>query len=194
MKKTIAGFITCLGIIFLQSPVIPQEHPGCFVVDSNGNYRSLPQLCPTVTFDPNAPTGAGGTGGGQAGVLQVPIKSSEGGTPVVDVTFDGSQTFEMLFDTGATGTLITEPMAKALNIQSQGTATVTIADGSQIEVDLGVVKSVKVGNLMVGELIVGIAPAGAEKGLDNRGLLGQDVYGNYDITIKKDVIEFKPRS
>ncbi len=194
MKKSIAFFITFLGIIFQQIPVIPQEHPGCFVVDSNGNYRSLPQLCPQVTFDPNDPTGQSGTEGGQAGVLQVPIKSSEGGTPVVDVTFDGSQTFEMLFDTGATGTLITEPMAKALKIQPQGTATVTVADGSQIEVSLGVVKSVKVGNLIRGELIVGIAPAGAEKGLRNRGLLGQDVYGNYDITIKKDVIEFKPRS
>ncbi len=194
MKKKMVFWLTCLGIIWLQRPVIPQEHPGCFVIDANGRYRNLPQLCPEVTFDPNAPAGAGGTGGGQAGVLQVPIKSNEGGTPVVDVTFDGSQTFEMLFDTGATGTLITEPMAKALKLQSQGTATVTIADGSEIEVNLGVVKSVKVGNLIRGELIVGIAPAGAEKGLRNRGLLGQDVYGNYDITIKKDVIEFKPRS
>jgi predicted aspartyl protease len=194
MKKQIAGLIAGLGIMFAPSPVIPQEHPGCFVVDSNGNYRNLPELCPNVTFDPNVPTGGGATGAGQSGVFQVPIKSSEGGTPVVDVTFDGSQTFEMLFDTGATSTLITSEMAKALKLQTQGTATATIADGSQIQVNLGVVKSIQVGTLRVGEIIVGIAPEGAEKGLRNRGLLGQDVYGSYDITIKKDAIEFKPRS
>lgn len=194
MKKRIAGWLTFLSIIWLQSPVIPQEHPGCFVIDANGRHRNLPQLCPQVTFDPNAPANAGETGGGQGGVLQVPIKTREGGTPVVEVTYNGSKTFEMLFDTGATGTLITEPMAKALNIQPQGTATVTIADGSQIPVNLGLVESIKVGNLMVGKMVVGIAPQGAEKGLRNRGLLGQDVYGGYDIIIKQNVIEFKPRS
>lgn len=192
MQKQIAGSIVFLGIFFLQPTAIPQEHPGCFVIDSSGNYRDLPQLCPSVTLDSDGlPTGSGST---QAGVFQVPIKSREGGTPVVDVTFNGSQTFEMLFDTGATGTLITTPMAEALNVEVQGTAIATIADGSQVEVDVGVVRSVQVGNLMVGEIPVSIVPPGAEVGLRNRGLLGQDVYGSYDYTVKQDVIEFRQPS
>jgi hypothetical protein len=190
MKKTLTSLMTFLGIICLPTPAIPQEYPGCFVIDSSGNYRNLPGLCPSVNFDPSVLP----VGGNVSGVFQVTIKSSEGGTPVVDVTFNGSQTFEMLFDTGATGTLITSEMAQALNLESQGTAIVTIADGSQVEVNIGVVQSVQVGNLMVGEIPVGIAAPGAEEGLKNRGLLGQDVYGNYDITIKQDVIEFRPRS
>lgn len=190
MKKSLTCLMTFLGMFCLQSPAITQEYPGCFIIDSSGNYRNFPELCPSVNFDPTVLP----IGGNSSGVFQVQIKSSEGGTPVVDVTFNGSQTFEMLFDTGATGTLITSEMAQALNVESQGTATVIIADGSQVEVDIGVVKSVQVGNLMVGEIPVGIAPAGAEQGLKNRGLLGQNVYGNYDLTIKQDVIEFRPRS
>ena len=192
MQKRIAGSIAFLGILFLQPTAIPQEYPGCFVIDSSGNYRNLPQLCPNVNLDPDGvPTGSGST---QAGVFQVPIKSREGGTPVVDVTFNGNQTFEMLFDTGATSTLITTTMAEALNVEAQGTATATIADGSQVEVGVGVVQSVQVGNLMAGEIAVGIAPPGAEEGLGNRGLLGQNVYGSYDYTVKQDVIEFRQPS
>lgn len=191
MKKYLTSLMTFWGVILLQTPVISQEYSGCFVIDSSGNYRNLPQLCPnSVNFEPNVLP----LGGNSSELFQVRIKTREGGTPVVDVTFNGSQTFEMLFDTGATGTLITSEMGQALGIQPQGKATATIADGSQIEVDIGLINSVQVGNLMVGEIPVGIAPPGAEQGLRNRGLLGQDVYGTYDITIKQDVIEFRARS
>ena len=191
MKKQIAGVLTFLGIIVLQPTGITQEYPGCFVIDSSGTYRNLAQVCPSsTTFDPNVvPTAPAGTPEVQAGALQVPIKRTEGGTPVVDVIFNGTETFEMLFDTGATGTLITSEMANALNIEPQGTATVTIADGSQVEVDVGVVQSVQVGTLRVGEILVAIAPPALEI-----GLLGQDIYGNFDYTVKQDAIEFQPRS
>lgn len=195
MKKQIAGSIAFLAIVFLQPTAITQEYSGCFVIDSSGNYRQLPQLCPNVNLDPNGlPIPPGEAGESQAGVLQVTIKSREGGTPVVDVIFNGSTTFEMLFDTGATGTLITTEMANALNVEVQGTTIATIADGSQVEVDVGVVKSVQVGNLTVGEIRVGIAPPGAEEGLRGRGLLGQDVYGNYEYSVKQDKIEFREHS
>ncbi|MEB3211436.1 MAG: hypothetical protein VKL39_08770, partial [Leptolyngbyaceae bacterium] len=46
------------------------------------------------------------TGGG---VFRAPIVRRAGGTPVVMVTFNGNQTFEMIVDTGASGTVITQP-------------------------------------------------------------------------------------
>ncbi|MHC5830812.1 MAG: retroviral-like aspartic protease family protein, partial [Nostoc sp.] len=46
-------------------------------------------------------------------VFTAPIKRRIGGTPIVEVTFNGQQKFEMIVDTGASGTVITQEMADA---------------------------------------------------------------------------------
>ena len=48
--------------------------------------------------------------------------------------------------------------------------------------------SIEAGGLAVNNVVVAISPS-----LDI-GLLGQDFFGNKDITIKQDVIEFRSRS
>ncbi|NEQ48027.1 MAG: hypothetical protein F6K00_32645 [Leptolyngbya sp. SIOISBB] len=116
-------------------------------------------------------------------VASIPIVDSLGGIPVVPVTLEGdrsTQQFTMLFDTGASGTLITPAMADAVGVIITGSAMVTVADGRQVEIPIGYVNSLKVGDLVVQNLWVGIG--------GDVALLGQDVYGEYGISIGSNQI------
>ncbi|MDO4929490.1 MAG: retropepsin-like aspartic protease, partial [Corynebacterium sp.] len=67
---------------------------------------------------------------GNPQVFQAKIKRRAGGTPVIDVVFNGNKTFEMILDTGASGTLISQRMATALGVRPVRTVRAGIADGS----------------------------------------------------------------
>jgi predicted aspartyl protease len=124
---------------------------------------------------------------GNQKVFQAKIKRRAGGTPVIDVVFNGNKTFEMIVDTGASGTLITQRMATALGVRRVGTARAGIADGSIVEFPIGVVRSIRVGGAAIQNVEVAIARQ------MEIGLLGHDFFGNYDVKIKKDVVEFYVR-
>ncbi|NJL49692.1 MAG: hypothetical protein HC929_22485, partial [Leptolyngbyaceae cyanobacterium SM2_5_2] len=77
----------------------------------------------TTATEPTSPNGL---------VAQIPIQERRGGTPVVAVTLQGqtgSKTFPMLFDTGATGTLITAAMAQEIGVVVVGETQVKLTDG-----------------------------------------------------------------
>ncbi len=120
--------------------------------------------------------------------FSIPIKGRRGGTPVVEITFNDTQKFDMLFDTGATGTVITPIMASALKLKPTGLTVATIADGSDVFFGLTTINTVEADGRIERKMEVAIAP-------QNRamGLLGQDFYEGYDINIKDDVIEFRLR-
>ena len=122
------------------------------------------------------------------------LKRRVAGIPVVDVIFNGDKSFEMLLDTGASITLITPNMATALSVEPFDTAKTTVASGEEIEVGIARVSSIQAGNLIVGQTEVTIAPEEAEEGLGGMGLLGQNFFGNYDVTIKENFVEFRLRS
>ena len=124
---------------------------------------------------------------GNQKVFQAKIKRRAGGTPVIDVVFNGNKTFEMIVDTGASGTLITQRMATALGVKTVGIARAGIADGSVVEFPIGRVQSIGVGGAQIKNVEVAIA-----KQMEI-GLLGHDFFGNYDVKIKKDVVEFYVR-
>lgn len=124
---------------------------------------------------------------GNPKVFQAKIKRRAGGTPVIDVVFNGDKTFEMIVDTGASGTLITQRMATALGVRPVGIGRAGIADGSVVEFPIGVVRSIRVGGAAIQNVQVAIA-----KQMEI-GLLGHDFFGNYDVKIKKDVVEFYVR-
>ncbi|NEP01602.1 MAG: aspartyl protease [Symploca sp. SIO2E9] len=124
--------------------------------------------------------------GTSPGVFQAPIIRRAAGIPVIEVTFNGTRTFEMLLDTGASGTAITPQMAKALGVLPEGTVLVDTAAG-RIRVFRGRVSSVSTGGIVANNLFVTIHPSLP------LGLLGQDLFGNYDVTIRQDVVEFMPR-
>ncbi|MBW4634059.1 MAG: retroviral-like aspartic protease family protein [Iphinoe sp. HA4291-MV1] len=122
-------------------------------------------------------------------VYTVPIKRRIGGTPIIEVTFNGTQPFEMILDTGASGTVITQKMANSLSVIQVGRAKANTANSKAVEFPIGYVNSIEVGGVKVNRTAVAIAGADLET-----GLLGHDFFGNYDITIKRDVVEFRPQS
>lgn len=110
-------------------------------------------------------------------VAQIPIVGRTGGIPIVPVTLtgnEGTQQVTMLFDTGASGTLITPAMARAVGVLIVGEANVTVADGRQVQIPVGYVDTLEVGGLVIRDLVVGIG--------GDVALLGQDVYGPYGIS------------
>ncbi len=141
------------------------------------------------TSNPGAQPPASGPANpsGNQKVFQAKIKRRAGGTPVIDVVFNGNKTFEMIVDTGASGTLITQRMATALGVKTVGIARAGIADGSVVEFPIGRVQSIGVGGALIRNVEVAIA-----KQMEI-GLLGHDFFGNYDVKIKKDVVEFYVR-
>ncbi len=121
-------------------------------------------------------------------VFTAPIKRRIGGTPIVEVTFNGQQKFEMIVDTGASGTVITQEMANALGIVPVGKAKANTASSRAVEFPVGYVNSMAVGGVIVNKVAVAIAGTELET-----GLLGHDFFGNYDVTIKRNVVEFRPQ-
>jgi predicted aspartyl protease len=121
-------------------------------------------------------------------VITVPIKRRAGRTPVIEVMFNGGQRFEMIVDTGASGTVITQAMADSLGIEPEGEVIADTASAKAVKFPIGKVQSIAVEDAV--ETNVPVAIGGSELDL---GLLGQDFYGKYDVWIKKDVVEFHPR-
>ncbi len=122
-------------------------------------------------------------------VFIAPIKRRIGGTPIVEVTFNNQQQFEMIVDTGASGTVITQKMANALGVSPVGVAKANTASARAVEFPIGYVDSMAVAGVMINRVAVAIAGAELET-----GLLGHDFFGNYDVTIRRDVVEFRPQS
>lgn len=122
-------------------------------------------------------------------VITVPIKRRMGGTPVIEVKFNGNEYFEMIVDTGASGTVITQKMADSLSIVPVGQAKANTASSKAVTFPIGYVNSMEVGEVKVNQIPVAIAGPGLET-----GLLGHDFFGDYDITIKRDVVQFRPHT
>ena len=107
----------------------------------------------------------------------------------MEVTFNNQQKFEMIVDTGASGTVITQEMANALGVVPIGTIKANTASARTVEFPIGYVDSMAVAGVTVNKVTVAIAGSELET-----GLLGHDFFGNYDVTIRRDVIEFSPQS
>ena len=183
MKRLLSGFMAAVGLAFLPVAANAQEHSGCFMLGAGGQMINLNELCGDETGSiESAPVQNTNT----SGVFRLPIKRREGGTPIVDVVFNGNQSFEMLFDTGATGTVITPDMAKALNVKAEAATMVRTAGGTMPN-PVGRVVSARAGKLNIQDLVVIINPH------ITYGLLGQNFYGQYDVAILQDTIELRVR-
>ena len=126
---------------------------------------------------------------GNKEVFIAPIKRRIGGTPIIEVTFNGTQRFEMIVDTGASGTVITKKIAAALGVVPVGKAKANTASAKAVEFPIGYLDSMEVGGMTVSKVPVAIAGTELET-----GLLGHDFFGNYDVTIKRNVVEFRPQT
>ncbi|MBD2329890.1 retroviral-like aspartic protease family protein [Alkalinema sp. FACHB-956] len=115
-------------------------------------------------------------------VYRVAIKYYQGGIPVVDVLFNGKYRFEMMVDTGASGTMITQDMAQALGVETIGSVPAMTPAGST-QFNVGYIKSMAVGGGTIYDFPVAIGPV---------ALLGHDFFGDCDISIKRNqnLVEF----
>ncbi|MDY7023387.1 MAG: retropepsin-like aspartic protease [Cyanobacteriota bacterium] len=181
---SVSAFVILDGV-----SAIAQELPGCFMKDKAGRYVRLNTICqfPDIEFAPPS-TASTTTSSGTPGVYLVPIIRREAGIPVIEVLFNENQTFEMLVDTGASATVITPAMAELLGVVPVGKGRADTPSQRDVEFDIGLVQSITISGARQLNLPVAIAPA------LNLGLLGQDFFSRYDVTIKEDVIEFRERS
>lgn len=177
-SQLLTTIIVTTGIILTSFSSHSQEQSDCFMLDANGNPVSLGDLCP----DNNLQT----PNGSNPGFFSIPIKRRESNLVVVDVIFNGSYTFEMFLDTGASGTVLTPEMAETLKLQPEGTTRVSTAGGI-VTAPLARIKSMAAGGLTANDVLVVVSPH------IPIGLLGQDFFGNYDLTIRENVIEFHER-
>lgn len=158
----------------------------CFLEDANGNAINLEYLC-GGNPDNNSVVPRKRAKAVRNNFIVIPIKRRVGGTPVVEAKFNGEHSFEMLFDTGATITVITESMAQELELEKTGSLPFQTASNNLIYFDTARVSSVQIENKETNNLNIAIAPT------LNIGLLGQDFYGAYDITIRSNTIELTRR-
>ncbi|MGK7898410.1 MAG: TIGR02281 family clan AA aspartic protease [Xenococcus sp. (in: cyanobacteria)] len=189
MQRIFNFLIIPLTVTLFPTITSAQQENGCFMLDAAGNPINLGHLCNnnnsrTQTIKTprrKAPNNR------EADVFSIPIKRREGGTPVIDVQFNKKYTFEMLFDTGASLTIITTPMAKTLKIKPLGTLPFQTASNNRIYFEIGTVSDVNTGGIVSKNLDIAISPS------MDIGLLGQNFYAQYDITIKYGTIEFRRR-
>ncbi|UBF24957.1 retroviral-like aspartic protease family protein [Kovacikia minuta CCNUW1] len=207
MKKSsfrlaaIAGFafITLTPAISIVTQSLPAtaQDESCFMVTSSGRRVNLGKLCGYGTLKPSTtnapgnpaanPNPAATSPNAAANVYQAKIKYRLGKTPVIDVTFNGKQTFEMVVDTGADGTLITGRMASVLRLPMTGVGQFEMADGRTVVMPLARVTSMSVSGAEVRNVEVAVADK------TDIGLLGHDFFDNYDVKIKQQVVEFYRR-
>lgn len=160
---------------------LPATAETCYIVTASGRRVSLGRLCGDTPAVPvRTPVKR------NDGVVSAKIKRRIAATPVIEVSLNGRK-FDMIVDSGASSTLITKEMADALKIRPTRSIQVGIADGSVVNMPLGQLQSVSVNGLTAKNLEVAIADK------MDVGLLGHDFFGEYDLKIKRDVVEFYPR-
>ena len=161
----------------------------CYMLDGNGNSIDLGHLCQSNTTNsrPIIKNTSNQTQSRTNGVHIVPIKYRRSGIPVIDVKFNDKYTFEMMLDTGASEVVITKGMAKRLRVNHTDTILVSTPSSNSFKMPAGYIRSLSVGKLAQKNTYVITSPT------MDMGLLGQSFFSRYDITIKRDVIEFKER-
>ncbi len=120
-------------------------------------------------------------------IYRAAIKYRHHGIPVIDVTFNYGQTFEMIVDTGASGTLITQEMASSLQVTPMGWVDIYVADGRVVTLPTGSITAISVDGATITNVPVVIASSMPI------GLLGHDFFNGFDIKINEDAVEFYPR-
>lgn len=154
-----------------------QTTGNCFMQGNNGELLNLSNIC----------------GGNSSKVrknpktFKVKIKRRLRGVPVIDVIFNKEKTYEMLLDTGASGTVLTIPMAEELGLKPEGYVLVETPSTNVTAFRTTTVNSIKVGTAELKQTKVAVSPT------LSIGLLGQDFVSRYDVTIKQDIIQFQRR-
>lgn len=189
MKKVFSLIFWWIIFSSVALRVRAQDNSTCFMLDGNGKPMDLSYLCQNSSSSTNhssvKPKKLPATK--ISGLHTIPIKNRINGIPVIDVKFNDKYTFAMMLDTGASGIAITREMANTLKVSHHETVIVSTPSSNHVKLSSGYVYSVQVAGLKKTNARVITAPT------MDIGLLGQSFFSNYDLTIKKDVIEFRER-
>lgn len=177
MKSLLVFLTVGMGILFFPSAGNSQ---GCYMINSNGEQTDLSSLC---EGDNNSSSTVKST----PGVFASPIKRRQNGIPVIDVSFNNQETVEMMVDTGASATILPPKVADRLGIEPEGTIRANTPSDRGVEFPAGQVESINAGGAIAQDVVVIIAPA------VSMGLLGQNFFSRYDVSIREDVVEFRDR-
>ncbi len=147
-----------------------------------GLDRSKQKLDRLTNSKPDVTLATGPISEPRRGIYRAAIKYYSGGIPVVDVVFNGAQRFEMMVDTGASGTMITHAMAQQLQVKTVGSVQAATPSGNT-QFEVGYIDSMVVGGGALRAFPVAIGPV---------ALLGNDFFGNCNMSVKRDqnVVEF----
>lgn len=179
LPSTIVVPITVLISLTWAVAMAKGQDAACFMITSSGKVMDLSNLCG------DQPTKATATLA--KGVFQAPIKRRHHGIPVINVNFNGTHTFEMLVDTGASNIVLTPQVAAVVGFTPTGTVKASSATERGVEMALGRIASVEVAGAVLKNPEVTVSPA-----LDI-GLLGENFFKDYDVTVRENVIEFRTR-
>jgi predicted aspartyl protease len=178
MNKSISAVVLAGSFLLFSFTPRSLAQSECFLQGADGQHLDLSRLC----------------GGGSSRnrnkakqVYQLPIQRRVNGIPTVMVVFNDRHHYEMLFDTGASGIVLTDEMAKTMKVKREREVVANTAGGI-VKVYLGRINSVKAGEVSLANPVVGISPQ-----MEGLGLLGQTFFGSYDVTIKQDMIELRYR-
>lgn len=182
MKRIVSAFFLAIAsVTLISSPSNSQQQSGCYLQDIGGRQVDLGYLCG------NDSTSYNNRNFSTPNVFRAKIIGRHGGTPVLAVKFNGQQTYPMLLDTGASLTVINPKMAKALKLKRDGVIRVSTPSHNNIPFHTSRLTSLEAGGFAVRNVKVAISPTLPI------GLLGQNFFGNYDVTIKKEYVEFRSR-
>ena len=188
MKKLFSLFLSTILFNSAATVTHAQNNSTCFMLDADGDRMNLGYLCQSKPKpNPSNWQTPPPQSNSQPGVHIVPIKGRRSGIPVIDVKFNDRYTFEMMLDTGASSIVITRQMAKKLRVNHTESVWVSTPSNDYFKMSSGYVYSVGVAGITQKNSRVITSPS-----LD-MGLLGQSFFNHYDITIKRDVVEFRER-
>ncbi|MGF1489232.1 MAG: TIGR02281 family clan AA aspartic protease [Prochloraceae cyanobacterium] len=179
MKKFLSAFFLAIASVTVISTPTNAQDCQARIYDPNGNRINVDSVCQRNQTRYNSY---------RSRTFRVPIQRRLSGVPLIYVTFNGRQSYPMLLDTGASITTITPAMARDLRVRQEGTIRVNTASSRMVNFATGRIGSVEVGGFGKRNLYVAIS--------NNQlpiGLLGQNFYSEYDITISRDYVEFRPR-
>jgi hypothetical protein len=156
------------------------------------HFRALPRDAVMIGPAGSAPEPT--TKASAAGAITIPVKLN-GPRVVVPVTFvsgNSSSTGNLLVDTGASQTMISKRLAREIQLLSIDSQK-RIGLGGAIQVDVGQVESVKVGDAEVKNMRVSIHDRVYDFG--SEGLLGFDFLSRFQMSVDSDkqVMVLTPR-
>lgn len=119
-----------------------------------------------------------------------PIVRRQNGIPVIRVVFNQRLPYEMMVDSGASMTIITRPLARALGLTPAHVVDNVVFNTANGQTTLPIVyvKSMDVAGL--NQTMIPVAIAGPELSM---GLLGQDFLQQFDVSLRQDHIQFDKR-